>query len=70
MLDRLSSDAGGDQLPAAHDSVLPCRERADRLIDGKRDGFGSHSNHKASRLVHGDDLRATNATEDPPSMPI
>jgi hypothetical protein len=69
VLDRRDGHARREELRPPDHPVLPLGEGAEHLVDGKRDGFGSYSDHKASRLVHGADLRATNATEHPPSMP-
>jgi hypothetical protein len=69
VLDRSSTDASRVQLGALDHAVLPTRKRRDDLVDGKRDALTPYSVVKASRLAHAADLRATNATEHPPSMP-
>jgi hypothetical protein len=70
VLNRPSAHTGVVQLRPPDDTVLPPRERRDHLVDGKRDALTPWRVVKASRLVHGADLRATDATEHPPSMPI
>jgi hypothetical protein len=58
------------QLGPFDHAMLLSRERRDHLVSGKWDGLTPYSVVNPSRLVHGADLRATNATEHPPSMPI
>jgi hypothetical protein len=70
VLNRPRAHAGREQLRARDHAVLVASEGADLLIDDKRDALTPYSVVKASRLVHEADLRATNATEHPPSMPI
>jgi hypothetical protein len=67
--DRTRSEPDGEQLRPAHYSVLMGGERRDRRVRAKVSVFDPHSGMKSETLVHDADLRATNATEHPPSMP-
>ena len=62
-------DAGGEQLRAPDDPVLPAREPGDHLVDGKWDGFCPYSGKNPSRLAHASDYADETATEHPPSKP-
>ena len=68
--DRARPEPDGEQLRPTHDSVLMGGERCDRRVRAKVSAFDPHSGMKSATLIHGADLRATNATEHPPSMPI
>jgi hypothetical protein len=68
--DRGGLHAGGEQLPATHHAVLTPGKCGDHRVRAKVSVFGADSAPNSETLVHGADLRATNATEHPPSMQI
>jgi hypothetical protein len=68
--DRGGLHAGGEQLRPTHHPVLAPGERGDQGVRAKVSVFGADSALNSETLVHGADLRATNATEHPPLMPI
>jgi hypothetical protein len=69
-LDRGGLNTGGEQLRATHHAVLAPGKGGDHRVRAKVSVFGADSAPNSETLVHGADLRATNATEHPPSMPI